>query len=204
MRFPQIWHNLTYLAGFFKIVPALIVITSVSQEFAHRTARQNIIDGLSRQQYMLGKLFVVVLLTICSVAFVFGLGMFFGITNADRQHAAGAGAEMVYLAAYAVEFFTYMCYALLMAVLVKRPAVALVLLLVIDIMAEPFLGLFLGAKLRAYMPFMVVDDLIRFPLTHMLGEARETGVQVQKMVLALGYGVVAYLASVAYMKKTNL
>ncbi|PKP27579.1 MAG: hypothetical protein CVU06_01635, partial [Bacteroidetes bacterium HGW-Bacteroidetes-22] len=50
--FPGVWHNLTFMAGtrMFLLLPAFVIILLVTNEYTFRTVRQNVIDGLSRDQ----------------------------------------------------------------------------------------------------------------------------------------------------------
>ena len=54
--FVDIWQNMGYLTFIFKWVLAFVVIISVCMEFANKTIRQNIIDGLSRREYLYSKI----------------------------------------------------------------------------------------------------------------------------------------------------
>ena len=54
--FPDVWQNMTYIATFFKIILAFIVIISVTNEIGYRTLRQNIIEGLSKWEFLKSKL----------------------------------------------------------------------------------------------------------------------------------------------------
>ena len=55
-NFPDIWQNLTYLAGFFKIFLAVVVIIFITNEFSFKTIRQNIITGMSRVDFIFYKM----------------------------------------------------------------------------------------------------------------------------------------------------
>src|SRR5690606_17665989 len=47
-HFPDIWMNLIWFGGLLKVVLAIMVVISITNEYTYRTLRQNIIDGLSR------------------------------------------------------------------------------------------------------------------------------------------------------------
>src|SRR5262245_11306234 len=70
-HFPDVWLNLVWWSGFFKIVLGVMVVISVTNEFAYRTLRQNIIDGLSRWEFLASKILTNVVLSLLSVAVVF-------------------------------------------------------------------------------------------------------------------------------------
>ncbi|MCK5277390.1 MAG: hypothetical protein KAK04_02615, partial [Cyclobacteriaceae bacterium] len=81
LQFPDIWQNLTYISGYFKIILALIVITSVSNEFTNSTLRQNIIDGLSRREWLFTKIGLAKILALCSTLLVLAIGLVLGFTQ---------------------------------------------------------------------------------------------------------------------------
>ena len=64
--FPDVWQNMTYVATFFKIILAFIVIISVTNEISYRTMRQNVIDGMSKWEFLKSK-FILTDSTSCSV-----------------------------------------------------------------------------------------------------------------------------------------
>src|SRR3977135_3165680 len=67
-HFPDVWQNLVYISGLFKIVLAIMVVISITNEYQYRTIRQNIIDGLSRWQFLQSKLLTNALLGAMRVA----------------------------------------------------------------------------------------------------------------------------------------
>src|SRR5579864_7443787 len=50
--FPLLWHSLTYVASFFTLLLGILVIILITNEFSFRTVRQNIIDGLSKADFL--------------------------------------------------------------------------------------------------------------------------------------------------------
>jgi hypothetical protein len=53
--FPDVWQNTIYVATFFKLFLAFIVIISICNDINYRTLRQNIIDGLSKKEFLISK-----------------------------------------------------------------------------------------------------------------------------------------------------
>ena len=67
--FVDIWQNLTFLYKFLSLLPAFIIVISVSNEYRYGTIKQNVIDGLSRNELLLSKLlFAVTLSAVVSFA----------------------------------------------------------------------------------------------------------------------------------------
>src|SRR6476620_4018542 len=78
-HFPDVWQNLVYISGFFKIVLAIMVVISITNEFTYRTIRQNIIDGMSRWEFLQSKILTNVLLSLMSVVMVFIIAFVTGL-----------------------------------------------------------------------------------------------------------------------------
>src|SRR5664279_5755509 len=54
--FPDVWRTIPFNSGILLFMPAILVITIVSNEYTFRTQRQNIIDGWSRSRFIQIKL----------------------------------------------------------------------------------------------------------------------------------------------------
>ncbi|HAK12034.1 MAG TPA: ABC transporter permease, partial [Chitinophagaceae bacterium] len=54
--FPETWHSVAYFSSWFVMIPSILVIMVITNEYTYKTHRQNIIDGMSRQEFMLGKM----------------------------------------------------------------------------------------------------------------------------------------------------
>src|SRR6202008_1787302 len=77
-HFPDVWQNLLYISGFFKIVIGIMTVISITNEYTYRTIRQNIIDGLSRWEFLLSKILTNLLLSVASVVLVFLIALVTG------------------------------------------------------------------------------------------------------------------------------
>ena len=51
-NFPYIWHFNAFIASFFKLFLAIIIISMVANEYSNRTLKQNLIDGLSKKEFI--------------------------------------------------------------------------------------------------------------------------------------------------------
>jgi len=66
-HFPDVWLNLVWWSGFFKVSLGIMVVISITNEYTYRTIRQNVIDGLSRWEFLLSKVLMNVVLSAASV-----------------------------------------------------------------------------------------------------------------------------------------
>src|SRR5579872_5368963 len=78
-HFPDVWQNLVFVSGVFKIVLAIMVVISITNEYQYRTIRQNVIDGLSRWEFLQSKILTNMMLSLISVAMVFVVALITGM-----------------------------------------------------------------------------------------------------------------------------
>ncbi|MBP8248491.1 MAG: ABC transporter permease, partial [Chitinophagales bacterium] len=78
LGFPNIWNYYTLYACYFNIILAILVIFVTCNEFTYRTLRQNIIDGLTRQEAVIGKITLIVLLSIITTIILIISGLVAG------------------------------------------------------------------------------------------------------------------------------
>jgi len=128
-HFPDVWQNLVYISGFFKIVLGIMVVISITNEFAYRTVRQNIIDGLSRWQFLQSKILTNVLLSAVSVAMVFLIGLVTGMIYSPEIELGYVLTDLEFFPAYFLEVFAFLSYALLLGVLIQRSGLTIIVLL---------------------------------------------------------------------------
>lgn len=79
--FPSVWQTIPYFADFGSIFLAIIIITNITNEYSYRTIKQNLIDGLTKKEFLLSKLLVSLIFAALSTFLVFaacaGLGLYY-------------------------------------------------------------------------------------------------------------------------------
>lgn len=81
--FPNVWHTVSFFASFLLVIPGLMMITSITNEYSYRTSRQNIIDGWSRLNFIQVKIMLVLVLSVISAVFVLLTALLFGFISGD-------------------------------------------------------------------------------------------------------------------------
>ena len=55
-NFPYIWHFNTWVAALFKaLFLAIVIVSMMANEYSNKTIKQNLIDGLSKKEFVLSK-----------------------------------------------------------------------------------------------------------------------------------------------------
>lgn len=164
--FEDVWQNLAWLAYFFKIFPALLLIISITNEFQFNTHRQNIIDGLSRTGFFLSKLSFAAFLAILSGLAILVLGTILGLANASVVSAQAYFYSFFFVPVHAIQLFSYFLFAIFLALLIRKSAVTIVLLLLYTLILEPIISGVLGIwwpGAGAWFPLNAFSNIIPFP-----------------------------------------
>jgi ABC-type transport system involved in multi-copper enzyme maturation permease subunit len=93
--FPYVWHNIAYFADFGSIFLAIIIITNITNEYSFRTIKQNLIDGLTKREFLLSKLLLSLIFAILSTVLVCLACLILGLYYTDNPTAIFTGAEFV-------------------------------------------------------------------------------------------------------------
>lgn len=185
-NFPFIWHFNTYLAAWLKLFFAIVIVSLVSNEYSYRTLKQNLIDGLSKKEFILSKFLTVILFAVVSTLFVFLVSMVLGLIFSDYTEIGIIFRDLDYLLAYFIKLVGFFSFCLFLAVLVKRSAFALGFLFIWWVFEGLFYALlkwvlFKGTEVAdtviQYFPLEAMNNLIKEPFTR-LGGVQSIATQV--------------------------
>lgn len=167
-NFPYIWHFNTFMAAWFKFFLLLVIVSMMSNEYSNKTLKQNLIDGLSKKEFILSKFYTVVLFALVSTLFVFVVSVILGYIYSDFTEFSIVTTDLEYLFAFFVKLLGFFSFGLFLGILVKRSAFAVGGMLVWLIIEGITKGM-LYWKAEA-----VVTDVMRiFPLEAMANLIKE-------------------------------
>ena len=162
--FPDVWHNLTYVAGFLKFILAIYVIISITNEINYGTIRQNIMNGLSRWDFLISKLVLIFFLSIISTIFILVTGFVLGFLYSGNRELQDVITYMEFLPAYLLQITAYLIFALFIGLLIKRTGLSMGLLFLYTLIIEPIITFRIKADwIKGLFPLKAINNLIRFP-----------------------------------------
>ncbi|MEN8125733.1 MAG: ABC transporter permease subunit [Bacteroidota bacterium] len=123
-NFPYIWHFNTFIAALFKLFLLLVIVSMVANEYSNKTLKQNLIDGLSKKEFILSKFYTVVLFAFVSTIFVFITSMVLGLIYSDYNEFSIIFSDLEYLLAFFVKLVGFFSFGLFLGMLIKRSAFA--------------------------------------------------------------------------------
>lgn len=153
-NFPIIWHITTFFASYFKFFFAIVVVSMIGNEYSNKTLKQNLIDGLSKKEFILSKFYTIVFFSLFATILI-GLASFFiGLYYSSYTEASIIVREVEFLLAYFIKLVGFFSLCLFFGMLLKRSAFALGFLFVLYIFEWLF---FWGA----YEAFGNADDAFK-------------------------------------------
>ncbi len=206
--FPDIWQNITYLSSFAKIFIAFMVIISVNNDLTYNTLRQNIIDGLSKKEYLASKLMMIVSLAALSTLFVFLSGFINGMLYSHVRGMEVVFAKTQFLFAYFYEIAVYCSLAFLLSLLIKKSGFVIVALFLYTFMFEPIaVAVFENApyfkggvmsQIAQYFPINALNNLISVPFGRYIFREIQDYVSVKSFLISFGW-LLVYILSISYI-----
>ncbi len=173
-EFPYIWHFNTYFAAILKFFLLLVIVSMVSNEYSNKTLKQNLIDGLSKKEYILSKFYMVLAMSLVSTLFVFILSTILGLIYSQEITFSLFFSDLSYFIAFFIKLVSFFSFGLFMGVLIKRSAFAIGALFIFYIL-EAIVGLIISyyankdttAFIKSLFPFNSSESLIPNPIPRM-------------------------------------
>lgn len=169
-NFPYIWHFNTFITSIFKLFLAIVIVSMMANEYSNKTIKQNLIDGLSKKEFIFSKFLTVLSFAVLSTVFVFIVSLILGLAYSDYDELSIIFSDMEFLPAFFVKLVGFFSFCLFLGIFVKRSAFALGFLILWAIM-EQVVASFLGWKVMSWENAKRIKDF--FPLESMANLIKE-------------------------------
>jgi len=170
--FEYVWQTASYASGYILILPVLLLMILVTNEYTFRTNRQNIIDGWSRIQFIHVKMMLALIFAAVSALLVIITALVFGFNSGTEFSYNGIS----HLGYFFLKALSYNVIAVFLSIWIKRTGFAIGLFF-IYLGAENIISQlldFLSFKIRSntkfdpgsmgdYLPMNASDGLLSFP-----------------------------------------
>ncbi len=174
-NFPYIWHFNTFITAFFKLFLAIVIVSMMANEYSNKTIKQNLIDGLSKKEFILSKFLTVISFSLISTVFVFVVSLILGLFYSDYNELSIIFSDLEFVLAFFVKLMGFFSFCLFLGILVKRSAFALGFLFIWQVLEGIIRGLirwklFDGETTETVMGFFPLQsmfNLIKEPITRL-------------------------------------
>ncbi|MCM4159370.1 ABC transporter permease [Antarcticibacterium flavum] len=224
-NFPFIWHFNSYIAATLKLFLAIVIVSMMSNEYSNRTLKQNLIDGLSKKEFILSKFLTVVLFSGISTLFLFIVTIILGYSFSDYNEISIVFSDMEYLLAYFIKLTGFFTFCMFLGVLVKRSAFALGFLFIWWIFESIVYGLltwklfkdmnYVADNIMQFFPLASMSNLVVEPFSRLnfiqtaasqLGSefTKDYGVHWYQLLIVIAWTLLFVYLSLALLKKRDL
>jgi ABC-2 type transport system permease protein len=222
-NFPYIWHFNTFITAFFKLFLAIVIVSMMSNEYSNKTIKQNLIDGLSKKEFILSKFLTVISFSLISTFFVFVVSLILGLAYSDYNEISIILTDLEFLVAFFVKLTGFFSFCLFLGVLVKRSAFALGFLILWQVFEGIVRGimrwkLFDGETtdvIMGFFPLQAMFNLIKEPFSRLgavqsvvnqIGEELRLDYAIHwyEILIVLVWTAIFIYGSYAILKKRDL
>ncbi len=193
--FPHVWQTVGWMSSWLLYFPGMIIIMLMVNEFNFKTHRQNIIDGLSRSQFISVKMVVAVILALLITIISTLTAFYFGSISSGRFSTEGmANIGYVFLQSIAYIFF-----ALMLAVLFRKSGLAIIVFVLYGLIFEWLITALMTFQFHLapygyFLPLQASDVLIPMPFGKKLFYPDTPEVPVMIAAIAVYIGAYVFFA----------
>jgi ABC-type transport system involved in multi-copper enzyme maturation permease subunit len=224
-NFPYIWHFNTYIAAILKFFLAIVIVSMMSNEYSYGTLKQNLIDGMSKQEFILSKFLTVVVFAFASTIFVFIMSLILGYSFSSYTEFSIVFSDLEYLLAYFIKLVGFFSLCLFLGILVKKSAFAIGFLFVWNILESIVKGILSfkvfpegksAENILQFFPLESMSNLIVEPFSRLsvvkniqtaiggAGNGKDYDVHLTSLLIVLAWTVIFMLMSYKLLKKRDL
>lgn len=205
-HFPDVWLNLIWWSGLFKVLLGIMVVISITNEYSYRTIRQNVIDGLSRWEFLGSKLLLNATLSLASVLLIFLVATVTGFIYTPQIEWKYVFTDIEFFLVYFLEIFEYLSFALLLGILIKRSGLTIILLLLSG-MLELIIKLNVDDQFPDAIPFFPlqsITELVPLPFYRYGFVEIQDYIKLSSVAIALGWTFIFNYLSYFRLKKADI
>ena len=219
-NFPIIWHITTFFASQFKFFFAIVVVSMIGNEYSNKTIKQNLIDGLSKKEFILSKFYTIVFFSLVATLLLAFISLLIGLYYSSYKELGIILSETEYLLGYFIKLVGFFSFCLFLGMLAKRSAFALGFLFVDFILEWIIFGLIawqtkstdIAEKIQNYFPLKSMYNLIKQPFQRIAMSkfpdkeslAYDYAVHWYELVIVLAWTALFVFLSYRLLKKRDL
>ena len=189
----------------------------VANEYSYGTLKQNLIDGMSKKEFLLSKFYTILLFSIISTFFIFITSLILGLIFSSYDEFSIIFSHLEYLVAYFFNILGFFTFCLFVGILIKKSAFALGFIFLWFIL-ECFLvysRVNFPDFLKQFLPLEAISNLLIEPFTKLSaikGASNQLGIENlkdyavhwQTIVIVTAWIVIFMLMSFKLLKKRDL
>lgn len=214
--FPDVWQNVAFFASirYVLIFPAIIMIILITNEFTYKTIRQSIINGMSKNEFLVSKLMIILLIAIVITVILTAGTFFIGLSHSGLSEVNFFSKGIPFMTGFFISLLCYMIYAFFCGFILRNTGLAIAIFTLYSLIIEPVIYFFFRApfmfenKIYTYLPVNAVIRLTEYPaipmLKKMMGIDLQDHVSIVACLIPMGYAAIMIGIVFWVMKRKDL
>jgi ABC-2 type transport system permease protein len=200
--FPWVWQNITFFATlrYVLIFPAIVIMILITNEFTFKTIRQNMINGMSKAEFLTSKLLLILLISVIMTFFMTIGTLIIGISHTADITLAIILQKSTFILGFFVTMLCFQIAGLFFGFLLRNTGLSIALFTLYVFIVEPILYYFLKSPLvfkngiSTYLPVNAILRVTEYPAIPVLKQVM--GVNLQESVSLGACGIALLYAAV--------
>lgn len=222
-NFPYVWHFNAFIGAWFKIFLAVVIVSMTANEYSNKTIKQNLIDGLSKREFLHSKWIMIFAFAGISTLFIFVVSLILGLMYSNYTELGIIFSDFEYQLAYFLKLVAFFGFCLFLGTVIKRSAFALGFLGVWQMFEGICYGLLKwkspswidADQVFRLFPLNAMSNLVPEPFTRLsavrnlaeqVGEVMQTNSAVRfwDIVIVVLWSYIFYLLTYRLLKRRDL
>ena len=190
------------------------MIILITNEFTYKTIRQNIINGMSKAEFLISKLSIILIMAVV-MSVILTLGSFFiGLSHSGFSEVNFFSKGIPFMCGFFISLLCYMVYAFFCGFMMRNTGLAIAIFTLYSLIIEPVIYFFLRAPfmfkntIYTFLPVNTVIRLTEYPAIPMLkkimGLSLQENVSFTACLIPIGYAAIMIGIVFWTMKKKDL
>jgi ABC-type transport system involved in multi-copper enzyme maturation permease subunit len=163
IEFPKVWTMIPYISSYLLVILGFIIIMHTCAEYTYRTNRQNVIDGLSRNQYITTKILLILVVALFATTVTFISAFITGLMSGTPVSFEG----FRFIFYFFIQTVAYMSVAFLFALLLKKSVLSIGIFFIYSLIVENILEKYINKihigvieKIGGFLPISSSEHLL--------------------------------------------
>ncbi len=207
LKFPYVWQNVAFIGKYLNLGLGIIIALLIGNEFSFGTIRQNLIDGLSRNELVYAKYLLVLLFSLIATIFIAIIALILGYINSVVISPALLFKNIGFLFSYFIHTIGLLSIAAFIGFLFRKTAISILFFLSYTVFLEAILRSSMKADFTRYFPSKALNNLISTPYADFIS-GLDVPLQVSPwniyIPVVLGYSLLFFVLTLRLMNKNSL
>ena len=216
-QFPNVWEFFPWVASWFNLLLAVLIIVLTCNEFRFKTFRQQVMNGMHEGHLTLAKIYIILVIAGYALILVLGSGLVSGWLSGGGESGVLDLSGFQNVGVYFLQTVAYMALAFLFAVIFRNNGLSIILFILYLFPGEVIIRNLIFPSVEKYFPARLISDLTPFPsmftdqVTTLQGGAVNLGAQAasdlgvtESVGFALLYVLIFFGVSFLILRKRSI